>query len=105
MNELANGFKVQTRPDGSLKYSPNEATQLAIKEYPTTETFQKNKNTQISTYAFMKEKFVGFNPDIMTPLGYANKAKLSDELKGKLQKQYDSYKKAKEVTGLGVGEL
>jgi len=105
VNELAEGFKVQTNPDGSLKYSPNEATQLAIQEYPKSEKFQSSKQIQISTYNFMKEKFVGFNPDTMTPSGYAAKAGISTELKNKLQKQYDSYKKAKEVTRLSSGAL
>lgn len=105
INELADGFKVVTNPDGSLKHSQNEATQMAIKEYPKLEGFQKSKKSQTSAYNFMKKSFAGFNPDTMTPDGYGTKKGLKEaELKA-LKRQYGTYQDNKAITGLGAGAL
>jgi len=105
INELAEGFKVQTNPDGSLKYSPNEATQLAIKEYPKSEKFQESKKSQTSAYDTMKKSFAGFNPDTMTPEGYATRKGLNESELLALKRQYKNYQDKKSITGLGAGAL
>ena len=53
----------------------------------------------------MKTSFIGFNPDTMTPDGYAAKKGLSDGEKVKLQRQYKNYQAKKAITGLGAGAL
>jgi hypothetical protein len=105
INELADGLRNTTNPDGSLKYSPNEAVELAIKEYPKSEQFQEAKKSQTNAYDSMKTSFIGFNPDTMTPDGYAAKKGLSDGEKVKLQRQYKNYQAKKAITGLGAGAL
>jgi hypothetical protein len=105
INELADGLRSTTNPDGSLKYSPNEAVELAIKEYPKSEQVQEAKKSQTNAYDSMKTNFIGFNPDTMTPDGYAAKRGLSDGEKVKLQRQYKNYQAKKAITGLGAGAL
>lgn len=105
INNIYEGLRTQTNPDGSLKYSPNDAADEAIKQYPKTEAVETNKKSQASAYKFMKEKFSAFNPDTMTPEGYAKKAGLSDGEKLQLQRQYKNYNAAKAITGLSGGSL
>lgn len=105
INAIYDDLRVQTNPDGSLKYSPNDAADEAIKQYPKTEAFDTSKKSQTSAYKTMKEKFSAFNPDTMTPEGYAKKAGLSDGEKLQLQRQYKNYNAAKLITGLSGGSL
>lgn len=105
INNIYEDLRTRTNPDGSLKYSPNDAADEAIKQYPKLQEVESSKKLQSSSFNFMKEKFPGFNPDTMTPAGYATKAKLSDGEKLKLERQYKNYKSAKEITGLSGGSL
>jgi hypothetical protein len=105
INELADGFKSTTNPDGSLKYSISEATKLAIQEYPKSEKFQESKKSQTSAYDAMKKNFAGFNPDTMTPDGYATRKGLNESELLALKRQYKNYQDKKSITGLGAGAL
>ena len=68
--------------------------------------FKKSVYLDIVTWSdSMKNSFIGFNPDTMTPDGYAAKKGLSDGEKVKLQRQYKNYQAKKAITGLSAGAL
>jgi hypothetical protein len=98
-------LRVQTNLDGTLKYSPNDAASEAIKQFPKTEAFETNKASQKSAFSAMQKSFPGFNPDIMSPEGFAKKANISKEEKTKLERQFKTYNSSKAITGLSGGSL
>jgi len=105
ITDIYDDLKTQTNLDGTLKYSPNDAAKEAIRQYPKTEAFETNKSSQKSVFGSMQKSFPTFNPDTMTPEGFAQKFGLGKDEKAKLKRQYDSYKAAKAVTGLSGSSL
>lgn len=107
MNNLTETFKAETNPDGSKKYTYDGAINEAIKQFPKEENVVTNKTTQTTTNEYFVKNYSGFNPDTMTPEGYAKfkKPALSTTAIDNLTKQHKKYIDAKKITGLNAGQL
>ena len=106
MNNLADDFRAKTNPDGSAKYTYDEAIDEAIKQFPKEQIIVQNKATQtnvVNTY-FVKY-FPDFNPDTMTATNYGKFKKLDTNAIDNLTKQHKKYLDAKKITGLSAGQL
>lgn len=86
--------------NGTYKYDPNEALEIALKEYPKSEKYNTAKTKQSSSLNSIKNNFKGFNPDTMDVEDYAKKAKIDEVMKVKLQRYVKTYKEQKAITGL-----
>lgn len=105
MNDLADDFKAATNPDGSAKYTYDEAINEAIKQFPKEENVVKNKTTQTTKNQYFVKNYPDFNPDTMTPSGYGKFKKLDTTAIDNLTKQHNVYIEAKKITGLSAGQL
>ena len=106
MNNLTDDFRAKKNPDGSAKYTYDEAVNEAIKQFPKEEIIVQNKSTQsnvVTTY-FVKY-FPDFNPDTMTAASYGKFKKLDENAINNLAKQHKKYMDAKKITGLSAGQL
>lgn len=98
-------YSQETNTDGSLKYNPAQAADLAIAEYPKSKDYQDAKTSQKNSYDSMKSIFQDFNPDTMTPGAYAKKKNLNEAQINKLNRIYQNYLKQKAATGLSSEAL
>lgn len=105
ITNMYDNFRNELNPDGTFKYTPDQAANLAINEYPKNDAYQKSVTAQKNTYASIKKLFADFNPDTMTVTAYAKKKGLNESQATKLDKLYKTYINNKSITGKVGDEL
>ncbi len=81
------------------------AANIAVKNFTSSKEFQDAKTAQSSASRAVSSVFPDFNLDTMNPDDYAKKKKLNNERTKQLKRQYEKYKKGKDITGLTSGEI
>jgi hypothetical protein len=105
INKFYDKFAQETNPDGTRKYTPDEATSLAINEYPKSVKFGDAKKAQKNNLDAIHKEYADFNPDKMTPEAYGKTYKLSKDKVDRISKKYKDYLKQKDITGLNGDAL
>lgn len=98
-------YRSETNPDGTFKYNVEQASELAINEYPKNNAYQKSLTAQKNSYTSIKKVFEDFNPDTMSVAAYAKKKGLNDSQSMNLDKMYKRYLDNKSITGKTGDEL
>ena len=98
-------YRSETNPDGTFKYNVEQASELAINEYPKNNAYQKSLTAQKNSYTSIKKVFEDFNPDTMSVAAYARKKGLNESQTTNLDKLYKRYLDNKSITGKTGDEL
>lgn len=98
-------YRSEINPDGTFKYNVEQASELAINEYPKNNAYQKSLTAQKNSYTSIKKVFEDFNPDTMSVAAYAKKKGLNDSQSMNLDKMYKRYLDNKSITGKTGDEL
>lgn len=104
INKIHNEIKSKQNPDGSFPDDVTAANE-AITQYTKSRAYNDAKTAQKSSLSRIQKEYENYNPDTMTPEGYAKKNGLDDAKKTKLKTLYKSYMQQKNITGLSNEQL